>query len=832
MLQVLHRQRLAPLASAVAAAIGCAAGSSALAQESGGIETVIVTSTFIETDVQDTPIAVTAVSAEMLEARGQYNVVDVGAQAPNVQLSSYGQDGGTAMTAHIRGIGQIDFNYAMEPGVGIYVDDVYYPNMNGSMVELLDVERVEILRGPQGTLAGRNSIGGALKIFSQEPSLAGDDYGNVELSIGDYNLVGIRAGADFTFVPDKFALRVAGTSRTRDGYVTRVDYRCVNPTSPIPSYSAGDRVGCELGTLGGESYTGGRATFVWTPSDTLKVKFIGDIINTNSESPAMILWNVRDPAHLTNGYGEGIFHDINGDLTDNPPGDRVYYSTDFITWGPNRPSGAVLNDPYVTYATFLDPFPQIAPGELGPGTFGRPYSPVAVDPRSELDQEGFSVHVDWDINDRISLMWVSANREYKDLWTQDTDGAPLNVQMLTQTLRHKHETHEVRVSGFTDMFDYTIGAFLVDQYVATHEANVNLAYTGLNFIHGPDQTPSESKAIFAHGTWHATDTLNVGVGVRSTDDDKTYTYFRSNPDGTVPGACVVAGPPANPLNPPNCALFPLFNVSESFSSSRTDYRVAIDYHLSDDIMVYGQSATGYKGGGINPRPFIIPQIGVFTEEELTTNELGFKSLLADGLLRLNVAYFSNEYEDIQLQLLSCQPVPAAPCLKPENVGDGESDGIEVELEIMPTDTLLIDFSFSTLDFEYTAINNPASAVTLDMVTPWTPDSTWSFGVQYGFDLPSGAGLTVRLDSSYQDDVFTSAINHPNAMIENYTVSNAKLMWRSPADDWQASFEIMNLTDEIYFENIYDRWFSSAGQVGAGIAMPRNYALRLRRNFGL
>ena len=142
--------RRTALASAITAAMGGSIFGQAMAQQAGPIETVVVTTTFVATDVQDTPVAVTAISSEMLEARGQYNIVDVGAQAPNVQLSSYGQDGGTAMTAHIRGIGQIDFNYAMEPGVGIYVDDVYYPNMNGSMLELIDVQRVEILRGPQG----------------------------------------------------------------------------------------------------------------------------------------------------------------------------------------------------------------------------------------------------------------------------------------------------------------------------------------------------------------------------------------------------------------------------------------------------------------------------------------------------------------------------------------------------------------------------------------------------------------------------------------------------------------------------------------------------------
>ncbi|MDX1563047.1 MAG: TonB-dependent receptor plug domain-containing protein, partial [Gammaproteobacteria bacterium] len=336
---------MGPLAAAVAT-------ETALAQQQAApMETVIVTTEFRAEDVQDVPVAITAVNAEMLEARSQYNIVQVGAQAPNVQLSSWGQAGGSAMLAFIRGVGQTDFNYALEPGVGLYVDDVYYPNLTGSMVELLDLERVEILRGPQGTLAGRNSIGGAIKLYSREPGPG--QQGTATLTFGDYNRVGVRAAADITLIEDKLHARVAGVSRSRDGYVRRLDYKCMNPGSPLPTYSAGDLVGCELGTLGGESFTGGRVTLVWDATDDIRIKFSGDMVNTNSESGAMVTLRVNEATNMTNGYGEGTFYDIDGDL--GTTNDRVYYSNAFVTYGPARPSNAVVNDPYVTYSTFLDP---------------------------------------------------------------------------------------------------------------------------------------------------------------------------------------------------------------------------------------------------------------------------------------------------------------------------------------------------------------------------------------------------------------------------------------------------------------------------------------------
>ncbi len=132
-------------------------------------EVVVTTAQFREQNVQDTPLAITAVSAALLEARNQTNITEITNQAPNVTLKQQGATFGPSIAASIRGIGQVDFNPALEPGVGIYVDDVYYATLTGSMLDLLDLDRVEILRGPQGTLAGRNSIGGAVKLYSQKP---------------------------------------------------------------------------------------------------------------------------------------------------------------------------------------------------------------------------------------------------------------------------------------------------------------------------------------------------------------------------------------------------------------------------------------------------------------------------------------------------------------------------------------------------------------------------------------------------------------------------------------------------------------------------------------
>src|SRR5262245_46294473 len=240
-------------------------------QPSDQLEEVTITAEFREASLQETPIAITAVTAEMLESRSQTNIFQVATQAPNVQLAPQGQANGSGLIAFIRGVGQTDFNFALEPGVGIYVDDVYYPTLTGSLLDLMDLERVEVLRGPQGTLAGRNSIGGAIKLFSKKPSGSG---GMASVAYGSFQRVDARAMADFALVPDKLYARIAGVSKHRDGYVHLRDYGCSHPGSGLPAFTVG--MGCDIGTLGGQAYTAGRLSLRYIASEAVEINVIGD----------------------------------------------------------------------------------------------------------------------------------------------------------------------------------------------------------------------------------------------------------------------------------------------------------------------------------------------------------------------------------------------------------------------------------------------------------------------------------------------------------------------------------------------------------------------------
>ena len=779
---------------------GALIGSAAQAQQAepqDTLEEVIVTAQFRSENLQETPLAITAITGDMLEARSQTSIYEVAAQSPNVTLAPQNQANGSGLVAFIRGVGQIDFNFALEPGVGLYIDDVYYSTLTGSLVDLLDVDRVEVLRGPQGTLAGRNSIGGAVKMFSKKPEGEG---GYVSLAYGSYNRVDVRASGDFTLSPDKLYMRVAGVSKNRDGYIDIHDYGCTHPNSGVGTLKLSD--GCGLGTLGGMAYTAGRLSLRWLPSDSVEVNLIADITNDESEAGADTLkWANQvqpstDPRYVT--------------VDDNNPATPlVPLDCRFIPYGNNSCDSARPNNPYLTYATFVDtraPVPQ------------RPFKPVVVPPVQELDQYGFSANVDWNISDSSSLKWISSWRKYDSSWAQDVDNSPAASQQLLQTITHWQWSQELRFNGsMGDALDYTVGGFYFKQD-GTLQARVDLNYAGIDFVHGPDPTPSDSAAAFVHTVWHAGDSLDVSAGVRYTQDSKDYTYHRHNPDGSLPAPCT--GFPFAPTQPPNCVLAGLNGAQGHFEGDQLDWRLAVDFSFSDDVMAYGSVATGYKGGGINPRPFFLTQVLPFDPETLLTYEVGFKADLLDNRMRVNMAAFFNDYQDIILTLSAC---PTAPCLLPANVGAADVQGVELETEWKIGSGWSLDLAASWLDFEYTDTNPAVTGITLDMITPFTPEIKASAGLQW-----QGDKFSARMDWSYQSEMFGLAINKPQNQIPAYGVGNLRLGW-TPNDDWQTTVEVLNVTDKLYYLAV-NEYYASAGTSSYGPALPRTWAITVKRSF--
>jgi iron complex outermembrane recepter protein len=797
------------IAMAVMAALGTASAQAQQADDADALEEVIVTAQFRSENLQETPLAITAITGDMLEARSQTSIYEVAQQAPNVMLAPQAQANGTGLIAYIRGVGQTDFNFALEPGVGLYVDDVYLPTLTGSLLDLLDLDRVEVLRGPQGTLAGRNSIGGAIKLFSKKPEGKG---GQVSLTYGSFNRVDARASGDFTLLEDKLFMRVAGVTKNRDGYVDRMDYGCTHPGSGVPTLKLSD--GCRLGTLGGVSYSAGRLSLRWLASDDVELNVTADVTNDSSEAGADVLRRAVQTLPTTDPRYVWI-DDGNPNTVPTIPFDCRFVPYGQYSCDPNQP-----NDPYLSYATFVD---STAP------TNQRPFKPVVVPVVQQLDQYAMAANLDIKLSDAYSLKSISGWRKYESSWAQDVDNSPAASQQLLQSLTHWAWSQEFRLNGsIGKAFDFTTGLFYFKQD-GTLTARVDLNYAGIDFVHGPDPTPSSSQAAFAQGTIHATDKLDFIVGARYTEDEKDYTYHRHNPDGTLPSP--PTGFPFAPTQPPNAVLTGLDNTSAHFESNQFDWRAVAQMQWTENFMTYLQASTGYKGGGINPRPFFVSQELPFNPETLTTYEFGFKSDFADNRIRLNMAAFYNQYEDIILRLNFCAQSPMGqqtPCQLPANVGKADVKGIELESNMILGGGFTADIAASWLDFEYTETNFATTNIPTSFITPFTPEKKAAIGLQWEKQVGDNT-FVMRGDYAYQSEMYGDAFNNPFNFIPSSAVGNVRLTWRGKDDLWQASAEVMNVTDKLYYLATND-YSASAGSSSYAPALPRTWALTIKRRF--
>lgn len=781
------------LSAAPSSASDATASAGGRAADSGPIETVVVTAQFRRQDVQKTPLSITAVSGDTLAARSQTNLSEVAAQAPNVNLKPAQGSFGPTLQAFIRGVGQYDFNFALEPGVGIYVDDVYYSTTAGSLLDLLDLDRVEILRGPQGTLAGQNSIGGAIKLYSKLPD--GNDGGYIQGTYGSFNRAEARGGLDLTLIPDQLFARTSFVAVHKDGYVDRYDFGCTHPGSGVTPQATGN---CKIGTEGGKNYIGLRQSVRWVANDKLEVNVIGDYTYDRSESAANTLLYVGTNA----GPGSsGPRTTINGVPLGTATGSV------FIPYSPfgSFAKDTFTTDPYVNYSSYCD----LTPTDGSPA-FCAPHG-------SWLSTWGLSGNVKYNLTDNLSLVSITSYRSYTGQWTID-EGTPINTYMLANNISHHQFSEEVRLNGtlFDDTLDFTLGGFYFDQ---NSRYGGTIGVRTINYFTESDHTPAHSSAVFLNVDWHATDKLELIGGLRYTDQEKTFQYGRLPHPGSTSGTTPVQ-------------VAGLNGASGKYSGSRVDYRAAVQYQWTPGLMTYAQFSTGFKGGGVNPRPFNPSQALPFAPETLNAYEIGAKADFFDNRVRFDLSGFFNYYNNIVVNTTSCPVALGTPCFLPLNAGQAHVKGVELETTVRPIDGLTIEGSLGYLDFRYSKILALAasSGITLSMKAPFTPSLQYSFGAQYEFDLGGYGTLTPRFDLNYQGSFYSGATNiAPYNLVPSHTVMNARVTWVSPDPLWQVSFEVKNLADKLYYYSYRDDRGSSETIQGA-IAPPREFAITVKKSF--
>jgi iron complex outermembrane recepter protein len=801
--------------------------STALAQQPAPAKTndgeIVVTAQFRDQKLQDVPLAITAFNAASIEAKSQTNLQQVADAAPNVFIRPQGASFGPSITASIRGVGQNDFNPAFEPGVGIYIDDVYYPQLTGAIFDLLDVDRVEILRGPQGTLTGRNSAGGAIKFYSKRPTGEG---GFIEGTYGTRKKIGLRAAADFK-IADTLSARISGVFKSQEGYVDRVDYGCRFPTSGIPSTNGGGG-NCVLGKLGGVGYQAVRGILEWKPDDRFDITLIADYTKDERTIAGEVL--------LATGpvYGAGTA--VNG----------VTLSNAFIC-------GRFCN-----YATTSQPaitFPSV----LG---FSVPLRATSGTDQSKYNGWGVSAQINYQLSDTLTLTSITGYRKFDTEFYTDDDLTPINTNFGRNFLSNKSFSQELRLSAaFGETVNATIGGYYFKQD-SVYDSFQDIRYIPvfpLQFRQ-PDPTAVKAKAVFGNVSFKIAEPLTINAGLRYTDESKAQTYFRYNLDGTVNAFLDPVGAAYNVgYSGPNtknlvvngvipASVTALSGNTARYSASKLDYRVALDYRVSPEFLAYISVATGFKGGGSNPRPFNAQQLIPFNPEKVTAFEYGFKSDFLDKRIRLNAAVFYNKYNDLQIPVNAC---PGAPCAARLNAGNAIVKGFELELTAKPADGLLIDgaLSYITQKLKANTLNpaatftgvvirpgvvgtNPAGVVPTD--PPGTPQWKANLGIQYKADLGNSGSITPRLDLSYQDKQYTGpaviAGVRNLVFLPSFTTLNGRLTWKNAADDLSISLEVTNITDKYYFLSRFNLLGAGAGFDKALPAAPREWAVSVKKTF--
>lgn len=804
------------------------------------IEEITVTAQRRAENIQDVPIAITAVSSEMLETSGIHDVATLSNIAPNVSLDAgtpfSGSD--TVLSAYIRGIGQNDFAFNLDPGVGVYVDGVYLARSVGANTSLLDVERVEILKGPQGTLFGRNTIGGAVSIVTRDP---GTDFlfkGSV--TGGDFHRLDIQGSADLP-VSDNILTSVSFSSAKRDGYQRRIpftdlsnkdgaDPSLLNPFATIPdcgpvgatcAYVTDDSSRFPAAGYGTSSREGsvnqwtfrGKALFLFT--DTARFTVSGDYTNVDQSASAATVASIN-PSQLALLYNLCLVGAPLGVLCTEPRGGLSPTPTEYAVLPPL--SGVnVDGDPNNNRLPYDNRFET--------GNIDTSYA--TGNSFSKLENWGVAGTLDWEIGGGANLKSITAYRDMYWRSGMDLDGSPLTIDEPSFDMPQHQFSEELQVYGvgFSDRLSYAIGAYYFKEEGNLHDWVIFPG--GLLMIDGPNDLETEASALYAHFNFKLTDRFGITVGGRYTDETKhfeghqhdtnglTYKISGCNPPGA--DASIIGVPPgvatcqqllefpsaAEPYRyfPPGVRTLDFTNTSPTFG---------LDFHFTDNVMLYASYSEGYKTGGwttrlSSPHPTYDDEL-FFGPEDATAQELGLKMELFDKQLRLNLAAFHTDYEGIQLN----SQIGISPTVV--NAGDARIYGFEAEATAVFGGGFSFNASVGYADAEYTRLNNVGDnglPLTLDSCPartsnpndacniPKTPEWKTYLGPQFVANLANGGALQFNVDWTHTDELFNDLGNTEALKRDATDIVNAAITFKAADDQWEFVVGGTNLTDERY-----------------------------------
>jgi iron complex outermembrane recepter protein len=840
----------------------------AAAEESIGLEDIIVTATKVATNVQDTPIAITAVTSETLQTRGLTTTAELGNIVPNATFRKSEGVFGPAVSVYVRGIGQTDPQFSGEPAVAYYIDDNYYPFLFGSQFDLIDLDHVEVLRGPQGTLFGRNSVAGAINMVSKKPSLS-EASAFIELDVGAYNRRDVRAGFSVPLTSN-LAFSASAVSKRRDGYQELLDFSCqmyANGTpqlagkfpfqTPETTWGAGAKPeSCVIDHYGGENTRAFRGQFYWKPAEKVEVLFSGDYTNAEDENPAEYVFEY-DYLRL---YGRQANGTVNEALA----------RPNFITAAdqfsiPGTPfrldERFETGDPYKTYDNSCDPFPagtRITGNTYYNGSIyrgGKCYGRT-----TQVRNRGLQGKIIVGVTDQIDLTLIGGYRKFDMRFGAASDGTVLNDSLIFHENHGDHWTGEARATAQYDMFSAVAGLFYYKgDYV--HLGQPQGVDAGTQRYQVDDYEP-KAWAAYTNVVVRPLEGVSVTGGLRYSDDQK-HVFFNSVGDGTPAGQSTFVGQQ------------PTTTFDLVIATKRWDWKLGADYKVNDDLLVYASAGSGYRLPSFNVRPTQPGQEGIIPGDALISYELGLKGEFFDRRLRFNAAAFYMTFTEraagyagqegqLNATLNGLRPgtqtvIPGGPagtdratafttCRAynaatdgPQNlnttpdkgvgvacvartysygISDGKIKGFEAEVEAEPIENLNITGSVGFT-------SSTSAGVTRQTTFPkWTA----SGGISYKIVADMlGGSVTPRLDWYYAGAIAYNG-NLPQYDQPGRSIFNGRITYKNEANGFDVSLGATNLFNKFYYLNKFLRIPLGSSQNLGQPSAPREWYLSFKKRF--
>jgi iron complex outermembrane receptor protein len=756
----------------------------------GGTSEITVTARRRVERAQDVPIALSVIGQKQLEATGNYTLAQVQQQVPSLQIYAINPRN---TNINIRGLGAnvAASNDGLENGVGLYIDNVYYARPGQSAFDLIDIDRIEVLRGPQGTLFGKNTTAGAINITTREPSFTPEFTG--EGSFGNYSYHQIRASLSAPLIGDKVAFRVSVADTHRDGYITNV------------------RTGKDLQAY--DNFTV-RGQLLIKPTDTLKIRLIGDYAHQND--------------NCCTGLLDGTFtHFADGKPVTNSLQDRAARAGYTLV---------ALNDPF-SFRTDAD-----SPIHVNMKSYG--VSGQVDWDLGHVALTSITAYRWWDWNPQndndaigLPIFVIGATSTRQRQFSQEVRLASVGKNTVDWVVGGYYFWQTIRSVGNSQF-----GPAAPDWYRAPSSplplSVWNAALNGYTTASSSDPI-THSYAGFGQATWHVDDRLSLTGGLRFTHEDKTGDYALN----VVSAQDLSTLPPA--LAGAAQAIRNSFAPVNAFSAARHDNALtglfSIAYKITPDVMTYASYSRGNQSGGLNLTSFpvgvIVPR--TVSPEKVNAYEIGLKSQLFDRRLTLNLAGFWTDISNYQSAVTTITNLGSS-LQYLQNVGAVRSRGAEADSNFALTRRISLSANVSYTDAYYVhyqnapvpvELSNNTALVSVDLSGQPIPGAS-KFAYSLGIDAsqPVGTlgnqGLEIygHADWGHRSSYLTQVTNSIYSRVPAYGLLTARIGLRPENQRWDVSLWAHNLTDTHYWQTISAQ---NTGQIAGTIGEPRTFGGTVR-----